>query len=101
MKQYLESVPNFEQITVDTVERYQGSQRDIILYSFAVTYHSQLNALVNMNDQGNVDRKLNVALTRAKEQLFLIGNQAILKENKIIKTLIEYLENKSSQKITI
>ncbi|MEG0698063.1 MAG: AAA domain-containing protein, partial [Algoriella sp.] len=103
IKQKLElaNVPNFEQITVDTVERYQGSQRDIILYSFAVTYHSQLNALVNMNDQGNVDRKLNVALTRAKEQLFLIGNQAILKENKIIKTLIEYLENKSSQKITI
>ena len=103
IKQKLElaNVPNFEQITVDTVERYQGSQRDIILYSFAVTYHSQLNALVNMNDQGNVDRKLNVALTRAKEQLFLIGNQSILKENKIIKTLIEYLENKSSQKITI
>ena len=103
IKQKLElaNIPNFEQITVDTVERYQGSQRDIILYSFAVTYHSQLNALVNMNDQGNVDRKLNVALTRAKEQLFLIGNQSILKENKIIKTLIEYLENKSSQKITI
>ena len=95
------NIPNFEQITVDTVERYQGSQRDIILYSFAVTYHSQLNALVNMNDQGNVDRKLNVALTRAKEQLFLIGNQTILKENQLIKTLIDYLENKSTHKLTI
>ncbi|HAD80319.1 MAG TPA: hypothetical protein DCF99_14345 [Flavobacteriaceae bacterium] len=97
----LANIPNHEQITVDTVERYQGSQRDIILYSFAVTYHSQLNALVNMNDQGNVDRKLNVALTRAKEQLFLIGNQAILKENQLIKTLIDYLENKSAHKLTI
>ena len=103
IKQKLElaNIPNQEQITVDTVERYQGSQRDIILYSFAVTYHSQLNALVNMNDQGNVDRKLNVALTRAKEQLFLIGNQAILKENHLIKTLIDYLENKSTHKLTI
>ena len=103
IKQKLElaNIPNHEQITVDTVERYQGSQRDIILYSFAVTYHSQLNALVNMNDQGNVDRKLNVALTRAKEQLFLIGNQAILKENQLIKTLIDYLENKSTHKLTI
>ncbi len=54
-----------------------------------------------MNDQGNVDRKLNVALTRAKEQLFLIGNQAILKENHLIKTLIDYLENKSTHKLTI
>lgn len=103
IKQKLElaNIPDYEQITVDTVERYQGSQRDIILYSFAVTYHSQLNALVNMNDQGSVDRKLNVALTRAKEQLFLIGNQTILKENQLIKTLIDYLENKSTHKLTI
>jgi DNA replication ATP-dependent helicase Dna2 len=103
IKQKLElaNIPNFEQITVDTVERYQGSQRDIILYSFAVTYYSQLNSLVNMNDQGNVDRKLNVALTRAKEQLFLIGNQSILKQNTIIKNLIEYLDKKSTQKIII
>lgn len=103
IKQKLElaNIPNYEQITVDTVERYQGSQRDIILYSFAVTYSSQLNSLVNMNDEGNVDRKLNVALTRAKEQLFLIGNQTILKENKIIKTLIDYLAQKSEHKLTI
>jgi len=103
IKQKLElaAIPNHEQITVDTVERYQGSQRDIILYSFAVTHPAQLNALINMNDQGNVDRKLNVALTRAKEQLFLVGNQTILKDNKIIKTLIEYLENKSVYKLTM
>ncbi|GGE90378.1 DNA replication ATP-dependent helicase Dna2 [Chishuiella changwenlii] len=103
IKQKLElaNIPNHEQITVDTVERYQGSQRDIILYSFAVTYSSQLNALVNMNDDGNVDRKLNVALTRAKEQLFLIGNQTILKENAIIKTLIEYLEKKTANRLII
>jgi len=102
IKQKLElaDVPFFDQITVDTVERYQGSQRDIILYSFAVTYYSQLNALVNMNDQGNVDRKLNVALTRAKEQLFLVGNQKILQQNEIIKTLIEYLQSKSTQNLT-
>lgn len=103
IKQKLElaNIPNYEQITVDTVERYQGSQRDIILYSFAITYGSQLNALVNMNDDGNVDRKLNVALTRAKEQLFLIGNQTILKENTIIKTLIEYLDKKTTNRLTI
>ncbi len=98
IKQKLETagIPDFDQITVDTVERYQGSQRDIIIYSFAVTHYAQLNALVNMNDKGDVDRKLNVALTRAKEQLFLIGNKAILKENKILNELIEYLEEKTS-----
>lgn len=98
IKQKLElaNIPNFDQITVDTVERYQGSQRDIIIYSFAVTHYSQLNSLVNMNDHGDVDRKLNVALTRAKEQLFLVGNKYILKENQILKDLIFYLNTKNS-----
>lgn len=92
----LARITDFEQITVDTVERYQGSQRDIIIYSFAVTHHAQLNSLVNMNDEGNVDRKLNVALTRAKEQLFLIGNEHILNENKILNNLTHYLKNRNS-----
>ena len=92
----LAKIPNFENITVDTVERYQGSQRDIIIYSFAATHFAQLNALVNLNDQGNVDRKLNVALTRAKEQLFLIGNNEILKENKILNQLLIYLKEKEA-----
>lgn len=98
IKQKLElaNIPNFEQITVDTVERYQGSQRDIIIYSFAVTHYAQLNSLVNMNDAGDVDRKLNVALTRAKEQLFLVGNKYILKENQILRDLIFYLDNHQS-----
>lgn len=98
IKQKLElaNIPDFDQITVDTVERYQGSQRDIIIYSFAVTHFAQLNSLVNMNDNGDVDRKLNVALTRAKEQLFLIGNKYILKENQILNNLIFYLDYRQS-----
>ena len=98
IKQKLElaKIPDFDQITVDTVERYQGSQRDIIIYSFAVTQFAQLNALVNMNDNGDVDRKLNVALTRAKEQMFMIGNKFILKENPILYKLLNYLEEKDS-----
>lgn len=90
IKQKLEEqgIPNFEFITVDTVERYQGSQRDIIIYSFAVTNPWQLEGVVNLNDDGTVDRKLNVALTRAKEQLFIIGNEAILNQNKLFSQLI-------------
>lgn len=97
IKQKLEAanIPDYEQITVDTVERYQGSQRDIIIYSFAVTHYAQLNALVNMNDKGDVDRKLNVALTRAKEQLFLIGNKNLLIESPILSKLVDYLQEKN------
>jgi hypothetical protein len=95
IKQKLEeaNVPNYEHITVDTVERFQGSQRDIIIVSFAVNNHYQLNGIVNLNDEGTVDRKLNVALTRAREQLIIIGNDDILSSNLIYYKLIEFIKS--------
>src|SRR5690606_40594374 len=79
---------------VDTVERYQGSQRDIIIFSFAINNPFQLNGIVNLNDDGTVDRKLNVALTRAKEQLILIGNNSFLSNNSVYYKLIEFVKSK-------
>ena len=77
-----------EKITVDTVERYQGGARDIIIISFCINRLSQLDSLVSLSHDG-VDRKLNVALTRAREQIILIGNKSLLSENKVYKELIE------------
>ncbi|QXP69312.1 AAA family ATPase [Polaribacter sp. R2A056_3_33] len=95
IKQKLEeaNIPDYEDITVDTVERFQGSQRDIIIVSFAINNHYQLNGLVNLNDEGTVDRKLNVALTRAKEQLIIIGNDDILSSSLIYYKLIEFVKS--------
>ena len=39
-----------------------------------------------------VDRKLNVALTRARKQNIIIGNRAILSTNPLFKSLIDYCE---------
>ena len=76
-----------DDITVDTVERYQGGARDIIILSFCVNKTHQLKSLVSLSKEG-VDRKLNVALTRAKEQIVLIGNKELLEENPVYKELI-------------
>lgn len=78
-----------ENISVDTVERYQGGARDIIILSLTTNRLSQLASLVSLSTEG-IDRKLNVALTRAKEQIIIIGNSEILEHNTTYKEVIQY-----------
>ena len=72
-------LPALAQVSVDTVERYQGSQREVIIVSFCCHHEHQLELMVSPDETGQVDRKLNVALTRARQQLVLLGNEAILR----------------------
>lgn len=95
-----------DDITVDTVERYQGSQRDIIIYSTTISQPYQLDLLSVPVQDGTlwIDRKLNVAITRAKKQFFLTGNAALLARNDIYRdflaTLTPYQQTDSEQKQT-
>ena len=86
-------IPELAEITVDTVERFQGSQRDVIIYSFCIKTEEQLEFLPNWLEENGflIDRKLNVALTRARKQLHIIGNETLLNKNPIYKKLIEYI----------
>jgi len=86
-------IPVLNEIQIDTVERFQGSERDIIIYSFSVNRAWQLDLLANtMEEEGQrIDRKLNVALTRAREQLFITGNPSILAGNPIYNRLIGFI----------
>ncbi len=78
-----------DKISVDTVERYQGGARDIIIISFCVNRLSQLESLISLSQEG-IDRKLNVALTRAKEQVIIIGNKDLLSGDTGYKKLISH-----------
>lgn len=80
-------------ITIDTVERFQGSQRDYIIYGFTVQHRYQLNFLSSQTFEENgvlIDRKLNVALTRARRHCFVVGNADILSLNPVFHRLIAY-----------
>jgi superfamily I DNA and/or RNA helicase len=88
-----EEYSSLNQITIDTVERYQGSQRDVIIYGFTVQYQYQLKFLSSATftdpvSGALIDRRLNVALTRAKKKEIIVGNPDILCHNEIFKKLI-------------
>lgn len=93
-------LPRLERISIDTVERYQGSQRDVIIYSFTVSRPYQLDFLTSNcfeerdDEQPSVcrtiDRKLNVAITRARKQLLMTGNAQLLRQNAVFAQFLKF-----------
>ena len=97
-------IPDYEAITIDTVERYQGSQRDIILFSTTVSAPWQLPILSQPIETTALvatpsvkpfllDRKLNVAITRARHQFILVGNLSLLRTCPPYRTFIDYIKS--------
>lgn len=85
-------ITGMEEISIDTVERYQGSQRDIIIYDFTVQHRYQLDFLTanRFVDNGTlIDRKLNVALTRSRLQTIIIGNEKVLRNDPLFCDLLD------------
>ncbi|MEG1860250.1 MAG: ATP-dependent helicase [Bacteroidaceae bacterium] len=81
VRKALKSLPfKSESILIDTVECFQGSQRDFVIFGTTISMPYQLETLSSEQLVGNtkVDRKFNVAITRARKQFFLVGNSALL-----------------------
>ena len=87
-------------ITIDTVERYQGSQRKFIIYGFTISKYYQLKFLADNvfvdYDGSVIDRKLNVAMTRAEEHLVIFGNPSLLARNHIFSRLMAFAKEHES-----
>jgi len=87
-------IPGADDVAIDTVERFQGSQRDYIIYSFTVKRPGQLRFLTQHTftdaDGSTVDRKLNVAMTRAREHLVLVGDARLLCRASVFAKLVRY-----------
>ena len=91
-------IPVLHDISIDTVERYQGSQRDVIIYSFTAKKKYQLSFLTNNEyvdprDGAVIDRKLNVAMTRARKHLILVGHAPLLRHDITFGRLIDYAKD--------
>lgn len=84
-------------LSVDTVERYQGSERDIIIYGTTIKKQYQLDFLSgNLLIEGKkiIDRKLNVAITRAREQMIVVGNLQLLSQSYTYRQFIQFAKGK-------
>lgn len=79
-------------LTVNTVDGFQGQERDIILIS-----------LVRSNDGGDIGflrdlRRMNVAITRARMKLIILGSSATMTSHPFYKKLYEYVEGLEDNK---
>ena len=74
-------------ITINTVDGFQGQERDVILIS-----------LVRANEEGQIGflndlRRMNVAITRARMKLIILGDAATLTRHPFYKKLYEHIAN--------
>lgn len=79
-------------ITIDTVDGFQGQERDLMLLS-----------MTRSNDRGEIGflsdkRRMNVALTRAKRKLIVIGDSSTLAQHPFFDSLLRYVEENGSYK---
>ena len=84
--------PLFRSVTINTVDAFQGQERDVILISF-----------VRSNDKGEVGflgdiRRTNVAMTRARKKLIMIGDSATLGCHPFYLELIGYVQHEGFYK---
>lgn len=83
-----------EHFIVDTVERYQGDERKIILFSSTITNARQIASMQSIaaGDKDETDRKLLVSISRASEQFIILGNPDVLQASKPYRQLIAQIE---------
>lgn len=79
--------------TIDTVERYQGGAREIIIISLCMNTIYQMEMIVSLSDDEQVDRKLNVALTRARQHLVIIGNENLMRTDRRYAQMLDFIED--------
>jgi DNA replication ATP-dependent helicase Dna2 len=81
-----------QKVTIDTVERFQGSEREVIIISFAMSHTQQMDMIQSLTEAGNVDRKFNVAVSRAQQHLILLGCPQILSRSEHYEKLLNTLK---------
>ena len=84
--------PIVKQITINTVDAFQGQERDVIAITFV-----RSNSKSEVGFLGDI-RRTNVAMTRARKKLIMIGDSATLGSNEFYLELVDYVQSKGYYK---
>jgi superfamily I DNA and/or RNA helicase len=81
------SIPEGLDLDIDTIDSFQGQERDVIYIS-----------LVRSNEKAEIGfladyRRMNVAMTRARKKLVIIGDSATLGQHRFYRDFLEYVED--------
>jgi len=81
-----EAFAGCEQVTVNTIDSFQGQEREIVYIS-----------MVRSNDKSEIGflrdyRRMNVAMTRAKMKLVIVGDSATLGNDKFYNDFLQFAE---------
>ncbi|QHU99264.1 DEAD/DEAH box helicase [Synechocystis sp. CACIAM 05] len=83
-----------DSIVVDTVERFQGDERELIIFSTTISWSKQVKNIQSIadGDRQGTDRKLLVSISRAKSKLVILGNSSQLQFAPAYRELIKHIE---------
>ena len=94
-----------DKILVDTVERFQWSERPVIIFTTVIQnlYQSDMLSAKRYDiedddgdeDNEEIDEKLNVAITRTEERFYLIGSETVLRGLRCYSDLLEWISTRA------
>jgi ATP-dependent RNA/DNA helicase IGHMBP2 len=89
MKEHLATDPRLASlpITIDTIDAFQGQEREIIYISLVRS--NQKQEIGFLKDY----RRMNVAMTRARRKLVIVGDSATIGEDPFYRSFLEYCEH--------
>mgnify|MGYP001565401613 CR=1 FL=1 len=87
-----------DRIIADTVHKFQGDEKDVMIYSLVVTNNSPSTKIKWIDN--SVPNLVNVAVTRARNTLYIVGNKEYIRQNssltKPLGKLVQYVERTQS-----
>ena len=95
---YSDGKMNEDGVEVDTVYRFQGREKDVIILTFCNSKLGRLKPYLKKFIEK--PSQLNVAVTRARKKLIIVGNSKTLKESKLLLKFIDLIGPKNTVRFT-